>query len=83
MHSFSVAFAEAPGAGKAVLARRVEEEAAIVNAQQARLADVRRELAGLAALDAERRVGRAHARTVRRDAGRSRTPSGWCWCRPW
>jgi DNA invertase Pin-like site-specific DNA recombinase len=53
VHSFSVAFAEAPGAGKAVLARRVEEEAAIVNAQQARLADVRRELAGLAALDAD------------------------------
>ena len=53
MHSFSVVFAQAPEAGKAVLARRVEEEAAIVRAQQARLADVRRELGGLAALDAD------------------------------
>jgi hypothetical protein len=66
VHSFALALPEAPEAAKAVLRRRVDEEAGIVAAQQARLADVQRELRGLVGLEAdaawiERALGRFDA----------------------
>jgi site-specific DNA recombinase len=53
VQSFSIAFAEAPAAGKPVLARRVTEESEIAQAQEARLAEVRCELRGLDAMESE------------------------------
>jgi site-specific DNA recombinase len=66
VHSLALALPEAPEAAKAVLKRRVDEEAQIVAAQQARLADVQRELRGLVGLEAdaawiERALGRFDA----------------------
>lgn len=53
VHSLALALPDAPEAAKAILKHRVDEEAAIVHAQQARLADVQREVRGLTVLENE------------------------------
>jgi len=53
VRGLGLALAETTDAGRRVLARRLDEESAIVEAQEARLAEVQRELAALAGLEVE------------------------------